>query len=211
MDLKPRGVQRRQALPFQPYLLTATCHLWRKQGQSFIFSSRTWGPHLARWCSLHEGPRSQRSGQRLAWGMFCKWLLLLSLPWLFPTKALIFVFVTVQSSCRRKKICLSFTNRNIFTVCQLLFLSLNEFIYLYSMYMPAFLCVTCVCSIQRIQKRASHPIELELQGVVICQCECWGSKPNPLKEQPVRLTAEPVLQPLENSFKCFCCFLLLCV
>jgi hypothetical protein len=43
------------------------------------------------------------------------------------------------------------------------------------------------------QKRASDPLDLELQAVVSSQTGCWELMFSPLQEQQVLLTAEPAL------------------
>lgn len=47
-------------------------------------------------------------------------------------------------------------------------------------------------------KRASYPLELELDGCEL-PCRCWEVNPNPgyLEEQPARLTVETALLPHE--------------
>lgn len=57
------------------------------------------------------------------------------------------------------------------------------------------ICVPHTCSVHRVPKRASNPLELELQ------CGCWESISNALQEQQVLSATEPPLQLLGPYLK----------
>jgi hypothetical protein len=67
-------------------------------------------------------------------------------------------------------------------------------------------CIYVCIGVPRGQKRASDPLELELQVDVSCPMWVLGTNSGPLKEQQALPTAEPSLQPwggffLTNGFR----------